>query len=150
MSIKDRKRIDIVSIKLCREKSILYEPRTISKPLDAVNLLKQFLDSLDREEFIVISLDTKNQPTSINICSRGSLNSCIVAPREVFKPAILSNANSILVGHNHPSGITKPSTEDISLTERLKEAGRILGIELIDHIIIGGENYYSFKENQQL
>ena len=102
------------------------------------------------QNYLHSPIDTKNQPTSINICSRGSLNSCIVHPREVFKPAILSNASSIILGHNHPSGVTTPSQEDINLTKRLQEAGTILGIEVIDHIIIGDEGYCSFKEKQIL
>lgn len=138
-----KKRIDIVSIKLCRESSILYEPRKITEPIDGANLLRKFLDGIDREEVIVISLDTKNYTNNVNVCSRGSLNSSIVHPREVFKTAILSNAASIIIGHNHPSGDTQPSKEDISITKRIKESGEILGIKLIDHIIIGTNGRFS-------
>ena len=102
MSKEQRKRIDIVKVKLVKESSILYEQRRINSPSVASNLMETFLDGLDREELIVLSLDTKNQPTTINVCSRGSINSSIVHPREVFKTAILSNAASIIIGHNHP------------------------------------------------
>lgn len=96
---------------------------------------------------ILLCLDSKNQPTSINTVSIGCLNSSIVHPREVFKVAILSNSASIIVYHNHPSGDIKPSKDDINITQRLKESGKILGIDLIDHIIVGSnEMYYSFKE----
>jgi len=141
------KRVNIVSIKLVRENSILYEPRRISSPIDAVNLCRRFLEDLDKEECIVITLDTRHQPTSVSTFSRGSLNASIVHPREVFKTAILSNSNGIIVAHNHPSGYPKPSSEDIAVTKRLIEAGEIVGIKVLDHIIIGSEGKYtSLKE----
>lgn len=145
------KRISIVSIKMIREGSLLYNTRKILSPLDAVNLGKYFLEDADREKLIACCMDTKNQPICINIVSIGSLNSSIVHPREVFKVAILSNAASILIFHNHPSGNTEPSQEDINITKRLKEAGKLIGIELLDHIIIGSEGKYcSLKENGTL
>lgn len=140
------KRISIVSIKMVREASILYEVRKISSPGDAAELGRRFLDDADREQLLVCCLDTKNQPVALNVVSIGSLNSSIVHPREVFKAAILSNAASIIVFHNHPSGDPSPSSEDISITNRLKECGKIIGIDLIDHIIIGNERHYSLKE----
>lgn len=141
------KRVNIVSIKMVREGSILYNKRKITSPLDAVNLGKQFLEDADREALIACCLDTKNQPISLNVISIGSLNSSIVHPREVFKVAILSNAASIIIFHNHPSGDPTPSKEDIHVTNRLKESGNLIGIDLIDHIIIGSEgSYCSLKE----
>lgn len=141
------KRVDIVSIKMVKEKSIKYEKRKITSPSDAEILCRNFLDDSDREKLIAISLDTKNQPTNINVVSIGSLNSSIVHPREVFKLAILSNANSIIISHNHPSGDPTPSREDINITKRLKECGELIGINLIDHIIIGDEgSFTSLKE----
>ena len=141
------KRVNIVSIKMVKDGSILYEERKVSSPTDAAKIARRFLMDSDREQLIVICLDTKNQPTAINTVSIGSLNSSLVHPREVFKPAILSNSASIIISHNHPSGETCPSSEDISITTRIKEAGKILGIELLDHIIIGSdERYVSIKE----
>ncbi|NOW85889.1 DNA repair protein RadC [Clostridium beijerinckii] len=140
------KRISIVSIKMVREASVLYDIRKIDSPKDGAELGKRFLQDLDREQLIVCCLDTKNQPTAINVVSVGSLNTSIVHPREVFKPAILSNSASIILFHNHPSGDSEPSKEDISITERIKESGIILGIKLIDHIIIGNDSYCSLKE----
>jgi DNA repair protein RadC len=90
---------------------------------------------VDREYFVVMALDTKNQPTAINVCHIGSLNASLVSPREVMKISVLSNAASILVGHNHPSGNPEPSREDIDVTSRLAEAGKIMGIELMDHSV---------------
>lgn len=95
------KRVDIVSLRLVKESSLLYKDRAIRSPEDAYNLFKQFLGELDREYFVVMCLDVKNQPTAINVCHIGSLNSSIVHPREVLKTAILSNSASILVAYNH-------------------------------------------------
>ena len=146
MKKSSAKRVSIVSVKLVRESSILYERRIIRSPQDAYDLFKSFLEDKDREHFIVVSLDTKNQPVSINICHIGSLNASIVSPREVMKSAILSSAASIMVAHNHPSGETTESREDVEVTKRLAEAGKLMGIELLDHIIIGDGKYNSLKE----
>lgn len=97
------KRVDIVQVKLVREKSMLYKGRRVRSPRDAYELIRDFLGNVDREHFIVLCMDTKNQPTCIQTVHIGSLNASIVHPREVLKPAILSNAASILVAHNHPS-----------------------------------------------
>ncbi|HII4444644.1 JAB domain-containing protein [Clostridium perfringens] len=142
-----KKRINLVSVKLIKEGSILYGKRRVLSPKEAFDLGKKFLVDSDREKMILLCLDSKNQPTAINTVSIGCLNSSIVHPREVFKVAILSNSASIIVYHNHPSGDVKPSKDDINITQRLKESGKILGIDLIDHIIVGSsEMYYSFKE----
>ena len=142
------KRVGIVSLKLVKESSVLYETRTIRSPYDAYKLIKNFLIDSDREKFVVACLDTKNQPVNISVVSIGSVNSAIVHPREVFKVAMLSNASKIICFHNHPSGNLKCSKEDENITNRLKECGEILGIELVDHIIVGDNNaYFSFKEN---
>jgi len=140
------KRVNIVSLKLVRESSILYKERRISSPDDAYKLFKPFLVDSDREQFILACLDTKNQPTMINVCHVGSLNASIVHPREVMKAAILSNAASIIVAHNHPSQDPTPSREDIEVTKRLVEAGKIVGIEVIDHLIVCEEKFVSLKE----
>ena len=148
MENKHAKRVDIVSIKMVREGSTKYENRKIETPFDAYVLLKNFLEDSDREKLLVVCLDTKNQPINICTVSVGTLNSSLVHPREVFKTAILSNSNQIMLAHNHPSGISAPSNEDKAMTNRIKDAGVILGIELIDHIIIGSNEYFSFKENK--
>ena len=142
------KRVGIVSLKLVKESIVLYETRKIRSPYDAYKLIKNFLIDSDREKFVVACLDTKKQPVNISVVSIGSVNSVIVHPREVFKVAMLSNASKIICFHNHPSGNLKCSKEDENITNRLKECGEILGIELVDHIIIGdNDTYFSFKEN---
>jgi DNA repair protein RadC len=116
--------------------------------MDGYRLFKQFRGEVDREYIVVMALDTKNQPTAINVCHMGSLNASLVHPREVMKMAILSNAVSIVVVfHNHPSSDPSPSREDCEVTKRLAEAVKIMGIELMDHIVVGGDTtFVSLKE----
>ena len=144
------KRINIVSIKMVKESSFLYQTRQILSPKDAYEMIKEQLEGLDREQFIIACLNTKNEPTNITVVSVGSLNKAIVHPREVFKTAILSNAASIMAFHNHPSGETTPSQQDIQLTNRLYEAGELLSIKLLDHLIIGDGTFTSLKEKGYL
>lgn len=144
--LKSAKRVDIVSLKMVKENSVTYLNRVISSPNDSAEIIRNFIADSDREQMVVCCLDTKNQPTSISIVSIGSLNSAIVHPREIYKTAILSNSASIIIAHNHPSNNTDPSHEDIVLTNRLDEAGKIIGIKLMDHLIIGQGGYTSFKE----
>ena len=144
------KRINIVSIKMVKESSFLYQTRQILSPNDAYEMIKEQLEGLDREQFIIACLNTKNEPTNISVVSVGSLNKAIVHPREVFKTAILSNAASIMAFHNHPSGETTPSQQDIQVTNRLYEAGELLGIKLLDHLIIGDGTFTSLKEKGYL
>ena len=144
------KRINIVSIKMVKESSFLYQTRQILSPNDAYEMIKEQLEGLDREQFIIACLNTKNEPTNISVVSVGSLNKAIVHPREVFKTAILSNAASVMAFHNHPSDETTPSQQDIQLTNRLYEVGELLGIKLLDHLIIGDGTFTSLKEKGYL
>lgn len=114
-------------------------------PKDARDVV-QDLKYLDREHFVCLYLNTKNRLIGRETISIGSLNAAIVHPREVFRAAIRRGAASVLFAHNHPSGVPDPSPEDIALTERLVEGGLLLGIEVLDHVIIGGDDYYSLKE----
>lgn len=139
-------RINIVTIKMEKVKSMLVENKQISLPDDVFRIVNKYLDGADREHLVLLTLDIKNKITSINTVSIGSIDTSIVHPREVFKTAILSNASSIILAHNHPSGDVTPSKEDINITHRIKECGKILGIELLDHLIIGDDNYSSLKE----
>lgn len=141
------KRVDIVSVKLVKEANILYKNRRIRSPRDCYELFKEFLGEVDREYFVVMCLDIKNQPTNISVVHIGSLNASIVHPREVLKTAILSNAASIICCHPHPSGDPTPSQEDIEVTNRLVEASLIVGVEMLDHIVLGDDSYVSMKES---
>ena len=120
--------------------------RGVKSPEDMADIFKSYLDGADREYFVVGMLDRKGNVLGLNTVSVGSVSSNVVHPRETFKPAIIIGASSIIVAHNHPSGDTAPSKEDIKVTRRLAEAGAILSIEVLDHVIIG-DNYYSFKEH---
>ncbi len=111
-------------------------------------MIKEKIEGLDREQFIIACLNTKNEPTDISVVAVGSLNKATVHPREVFKTAILSNAASIIAFHNHPSGETPPSQQDIQLTNRLYEAGELLGIKLLDHLIIG-DGFHGSEQSEQ-
>ncbi|WP_088186822.1 JAB domain-containing protein [Desulfosporosinus sp. FKA] len=141
------KRVNLVSLKLVRESSFLYQERYVNSPSDAANIVRVFLEDEPSERLCVVCLDTKNQPTSLAMVSQGTLNSTLVHPREIYKAAILGNANAIIVAHSHPSGIPTESKEDIEITRVLKNAGNLLGIELLDHVIIGSDGrYVSLKE----
>lgn len=118
----------------------------ISGPADVASLLMEEMRYLDREQFRTISLNTKNHVLFIDRISTGSLNASIVHPREVFKPAISRSAAALVLVHNHPSGDPSPSEEDMDVTRRLIEAGRILGIAILDHIVIGDGRWLSLKE----
>lgn len=96
--------------------------------------------------FLCLHLDGKNRIVCVDLVSIGSLNQSLVHPREVFKTALLSNAAAVLLIHQHPTGDPAPSTEDIAITRRLREAGEILGLKVLDHIIIGQDEYLSFVE----
>jgi len=140
------KRIQTVKIQMVKDHTALYEVNTVNSPYDAYKIMVDFMKGLDREMLCVMCLDTKNKVNAINIVSVGSLNSSIVHPREVFKAAILANSNAIILAHNHPSGDSTPSEEDITITKRMIDAGEILGIQVLDHVIIGEEKHVSLKE----
>lgn len=113
-------------------------------------LMKHFYEDKDREIFTVLFVNSKLKVIGFNIVSIGSLNQSVVHPREVFKPAILANAANIILCHNHPSGDPVPSLDDKHITQRLIEAGKLLGIEVIDHVIIGDDNYCSMRESTKI
>lgn len=141
-----KKRIDLVKVKMVRESSVMYGTRELNSPSKIADLCKTFLEDCDRENLILVCLNTKLNPTCVSTISVGSLDSSVAHPREIFKTAILSNSAYIVLAHNHPSGNSKPSKEDINITVRVKEGGKILGIQLLDHIIIGDNEYTSLKE----
>ena len=136
-------------LELVKEESHKYEVETrISCPKDVYEILTKVcrIQYNAEEVFILITLNTKNIVTGYFEVHRGTINTSLVHPREVFKRALLNNASNIMVAHNHPSGDPNPSKEDIQITERLKEAGNLLGINLLDHIIVGEDKYISLKE----
>jgi len=120
----------------------------IKGPEDVSNLLMEEMRALKQEHFNILLLNTKNEVMSVENISIGSLNASIVHPREVFLRAIKRSSSSIILAHNHPSGDPEPSKEDILITKRLLEAGKIIGIQVLDHVIMGDNNYCSLKERQ--
>lgn len=120
--------------------------KLVSSPKDIFNLVKGKLKDYQKEHFFVVSLDSRNSVISIDKISIGTLNANLVHPREVFKTAISHHAAQIIVVHNHPSGALEPSEDDLEITKKLITSGKILGIEVIDHIIITKNGFFSFGE----
>ena len=119
--------------------------RTLSTPAASAAALAALLQDEPGEVFAILCLSTKHRVIAYHEVSRGTLDATLVHPREVFKAALLSNAASIILTHNHPSGDPTPSPDDHQLTRRLVDAGRLIGVDVLDHIIVGDTRYYSFK-----
>ena len=139
----------VASLQLGRrisEKVIKKKIKKITSSADVYTYMKNELTFKKKEHFVAILLDTKNVIIAEETISIGDLSSTIVNPREVFKPAIKKSAKSIILVHNHPSGDPTPSMEDLQITKRLVDAGEILDISVLDHIIIGKDKFYSFKK----
>ena len=140
--------ITLAAVELARRIRQVRNPErpVISSPADVDRLLRGRIANLDRENFIVLLLNAKNEVIETSTISVGTLSCSLVHPREVFKPAIRASAASIILAHNHPSGKVEPSREDREVTARLAESAEILGIEVLDHVIVG-DNYFSMKEH---
>ena len=124
----------------------------MTKALKSASIAYEFLCSIGlqdkaSEEFYSLYLNTKNQVIGIEMISRGTLNASLIHPREVFKGALLANANCIMLTHNHPSGNPEPSNADKQVTSILVKAGKLLDVQVLDHIIVGDESYFSFRES---
>ena len=139
-------KLEQVAIRMV-EQSPLYSKEPMNNPDAAIRVMNEFLSQMDRELFCIVNLQADLTPINMNIVSVGSLNEALINPREIFKSAILSNAHSMMLIHNHPSGNLTPSTSDIQTTARMQELGELMGISLVDHIITGRDgNYYSFRD----
>ena len=143
-TLGERLEASISLAKLLSEQS-MPETVTISSPEDAFEVFK-FLRHEEQEQLVVAFLNTKNQVIGRETIFKGSLDSSIVHPREIYRRAVQKAAKSIIVAHQHPSGSCNPSPEDIAVTKRLVECGDVLGVELFDHLIIGDGTYISLKE----
>jgi DNA repair protein RadC len=145
-------KLSSVRIELIKERGVTYDaPTRLTCGHEVAILVQDIIGNADREHMISISLDSKNRPLHIHTVSIGSLNAAVVHPREVFKAAILANAACIALAHNHPSGDPSPSREDIEITKRIKECAELLGIQLLDHVIVGDlGTYYSLADNNQI
>jgi DNA repair protein RadC len=140
--------VHVYRVTLVRESRLQHTQPQIHSSRDAAGLFRQYLGNVDREHCMVAMVDQKHKVIGVNTVSMGSLTASVVHPREVMKPAILSNAAALICCHNHPSGAPQPSQEDRALTRRLVDAGKLLGIALLDHVILGDgtEMYFSFAD----
>lgn len=150
--MKHKKRVDIVHIELVKDSSVLYGDvekgkRNINTPEEAAIFAASFFQNSDREKIYVCTLSASMEPINMSLVSMGGMSECGVYVPEIFKTAILSNCPNIMCIHNHPSGDIKPSYEDERITQRLAQAGKLLGIKLQDHIIVGDNGtFFSFKK----
>ncbi|MEO1076050.1 MAG: JAB domain-containing protein [Bacteroidota bacterium] len=144
-SIPGRYSVPVFRIRLVRERSHLTE--TITTPAGAVRLCAELLDGSDRERFLVVALSTSGRIIGVHEAHVGTLDSCTASPREVYKFALLANARSVILCHNHPSGSVEPSRADVQTTAKIKAAGEALGITVSDHLIVGfGGDYTSLAQ----
>ena len=139
------KDVDIMRCKIVRDRTMTYD--SVEDPTDARNVLSMlgYADASE-EYFVLVCLSCRGGIVGIHELSHGCLTQTIVSMRSVFQRALLNNASSIIVAHNHPSGDPSPSDEDFAVTKRLEEAGRLMEVPVVDHIIIAGDNYFSFHE----
>lgn len=147
MPRKNEFKLNMVSVRLVKDAPVYSEYRIVS-PEAAVNVVGKLLCEMDREVVCMINLKSDNTPINCNIVSMGAINQALAHPREMLKASILSNAANVILMHNHPSGSLEPSREDTMLTDRMIKVCKLVGIPLLDHIIVGGDNgkYFSFKE----
>ncbi len=136
---------------LVKEKTVNYQTNNISNPQSVFEMMNTLFDmgNLAEEYMYMIALNTKGKVIGVFEISHGTINASLINPREIFIRALLCGAAGIIIAHNHPSGDTSPSAEDKHATKRIKDAGDLMGIKLLDHVIIG-DNYFSFKENDLL
>ena len=139
--------VGIVHLQMIKESRTLYGMKRFSNPETAVEMMRPLLKLSDREMFLILSLNVRLEPLAVEIAAVGGIDSCCVDIRNIFKHALLSNATCIICFHNHLSGCSDPSMEDRRITDRIKECGKLLGIPLTDHIIIGDADFYSFQEH---
>jgi DNA repair protein RadC len=151
MPKKNPFKLDVVSIRLNKDAPLM-SGHPVKSPEDAVKLIGQELCEMDREVVCIINLKSDGTPINCTFASMGALDRSVAHPRELLKATILSNASTMIMIHNHPSGNLDPSIEDSILTDRMIKICDLVGVPLVDHIIVGGDNsdYFSFKEKDRL
>jgi DNA repair protein RadC len=139
----------VYTVQLVRQKNVEYKRERCNSTQVAIRVIGQIvrpiLENSPHEQFLIVSLDTKLKPIGVHLITTGTLDSSLVHPREVFRHAILANASSIILVHNHPSGDLEPSSQDRAVTDRLKRAGELIGIQIIDHLIFGVDDNDEFN-----
>ena len=143
-ALQERRTWRRVRVSLVRESA--EQPYAVRHAGDVVGLLRAFLRDDPRERFAVVYLDTRHRPIAVHEASVGTCDAVAVHPREVFGPAVALSATAIVVAHNHPSGDPTPSANDRAVTQRLRDAGELLGIAVLDHVVIGEQRYFSFAD----
>lgn len=148
MNIFNTHYVPLVKLHMVKERFLPYGSEKLYSPQSVASMISRIVEGADREYMLVVSLDGAKQPVGIEIIAIGSLNRAFVEAREIFKHAILTGAAGLILVHNHPSGDLEPGESDWNMTKRLRQAGSLLGIEVLDHIIIGGEegSYTSLQE----
>ena len=137
----------LASLRVAEDQALYAEHKPVIKePTDAVQYLS-YIKNLPQEYVVVITVDSRNRVIDRHMISKGTLDASLVHPREVFRAAIVDNAAKIIIAHNHPSGNTEPSEDDIIITRRLVTSGKIVGITLMDHLIISAAGHYSLKQH---
>lgn len=140
-------KLDVVSIRLVKDAPVFSKTKIIN-PETAIEALGNVMSEIDREVVAVVNLKSDGTPINVNFASVGTINGALAEPRELLKSSILSNASNVIMVHNHPSGCIEPSKTDIILTHRMVEVFSLMGIPLLDHVIVGGDNrnFYSMHE----
>lgn len=149
--MEKNKELEVVRVKMITDKK-LYSEYPLTSPEAVCRFVSKELADYDREVMCVLNCSTKGQVLNMNVVSMGTLDACLVTGRELFKSAILSNAASVILVHNHPSGDYHPSREDKVITAKISAGGKLLGIDVVDHIIVAGNSgeYYSMRANGDL
>ena len=142
--------VGIIHLEMVREERSLYGMKQFKNAGEAVETVRPLFYRNDREMVVVVSVDAKSVPIAAEIVAVGGIDSCMIDIRNLFKHAIICNASSIICFHNHPSGVPEPSEDDRAITRRISEAGKLLGIPLLDHIIVGDGIYYSLEEHKEI
>ena len=145
-----RKKVGIIHLNMIRESRCLYGMHRIASAAHAVEMVRPLVKQADREMVLVASTNVRLEPMALEIAAVGGIESCFVDVRSIFKHALLNQAFSVICFHNHPSGDAEPSQEDRKMTKQMSEAGKLLGIALLDHIIIGDRRYFSMREEGYL
>ena len=150
MPRKNSYKLDRVAIRMVKEPPI-YSEEPMNSAEAAVKVLHDTFRDYDREVICLVNLNSNLQPINLNIVSMGALDQAMFHPRELLKSTVLSNAASVIIMHNHPSGKLTPSPQDIAMTDRLQQIFSLMGIDILDHVIIGdGDKYYSFREHEEM
>lgn len=150
MELMENQYVSLVRLQVVQERILPYGKEKISSPICVASMARSLLENTDKECLLVIPVDVKSKPLGIEFAAIGGLNCVHAFAREIFKHAIVSNAFGVIIVHNHPSGEVLPSEEDWRFTRCMQEAGDLLGVELLDHIILGEEEkYFSMQETHR-